>query len=221
MLLQRILLVLVAISVLVTTGCQAILLQHPLIDPKDAKAHPALYGIYCIENDAASKVQQFVHVGTAGKPYPDGMLRFTTVSHPEPQGGKLQVSNMIGFVEPWGNYLLLHIPLLKHEADEAPDFESWKAVWDPTEIDGYYLARLSIQKDRIDIAYMNSTFLQRAIENKSLTGTIGPRTTPPEEPSLRITAHPNELRTFLEKHIEGQFFLTDPNMQLKLRRLKP
>lgn len=218
MLLQRLLMALIAISFLATAGCQSLLLEHPLIAPKDAKVYANLHGMYRVQDPDNPQSQVIVHIGQAGPPFPAGMLRITSLSHMEQQGGILRVSNMMGFVEPLGKYYLLHIPIKKHDREEQPNYESWDSHWDPTEIDGYYLARLTIQDDRIDIAYMNTTFIHKAIENKSLAGTIGPIRTPPEEPALRVTADAKELRAFLETHVEGPFFLNDSKTHLKLMR---
>ena len=202
---------LLALLMLTGSGCGALNIVNPLVDPADAKPLPALHGVYRT-NDCPSNMENFVHVGSAGEKFPAGFLRFIMVSQPKDANTELGSSSFVGFVHQVDESHMLHIPIPKTATDE-PQSNFWEHEWDPAQVASYWIIRLSLQTDGLTMAALNIDFLSAEIKAKRLTGLVTQEETEQEcglvvqgKLTIDVTADSKELNAFFTQHLDGKLF---------------
>lgn len=159
---------------LLSTGCTIPLFEHPLESPHAATIPPQLYGSYK-QVGGPDNVAHHVHVGPAGAEAPAGVFRFVSVSQPLDKTTPLKATRGYGIATRMGDFYVLQIPVYSGTGhgdclplDRALDNETW----DESAILGYFFARVRIAADRIEMSYVNGHFVESAIEDAELCGSV-------------------------------------------------
>ena len=196
---------------LTCTGCTIPTTKNALVTPSDASACPALHGVYR-SADCADNLDHWVHIGPAGDNYPKGFLRIISVFQPRDSHTALDSMSYVGFVEQIGQYQVLHIPL-PGTLNVDSECTTWNRKWDAAQVGGYWVARLLVRPDAIEMADLNREFITDAIAAGKLTGQVAQERVKSGgieygKKTITMTAKSDELRDFFIHHIEGELFNT-------------
>lgn len=194
------------------TGCTVPVAEHPLVDPADASTFPELHGVYRADDDADT-FGQFVHIGSAGDGFPAGFVRIISVYQPKDATHALRSTTYIGFVERIGQAHILHLPGPKSgKLDDQ--HKVWDEKWNPDQLAGYLLVRLTPRDGGVDMSALNVEFIKKQIEEQKLAGRVEVEQSQSDGTevikSITITAETDELRAFFERHIDVELF-DDPH----------
>jgi hypothetical protein len=196
----------------VCSGCTIPELKHPLVKPEDAKTCLQLYGVYR-STDCPDNIVVYEHVGPAGDDFPEGFLRFISVSQPKDYKTPLKSESYIGFVEQIGKDYILQIPVHKQAEKFEQQGTAWGGKWDAEQVAGYIVVRLSIREGVVEMSALNNEFVEESIETKQLAGQVMQEKVKREDGSVEIgektiyiAAETAELRKFFARHIDGGLF---------------
>lgn len=152
------------------TGCTVPLFEHPLESPDAATIPPRLFGVYK-QVDGPDNVAGYLHIGPAGAETPPGVFRFLSISQPLDETTPLKASRGFGIATRVGEYHVLQIPV--HSGANCDDVPSLDYdAWDHSAVAGFIFARLDITDEHIKLSYIDSGFVESAIEDGRLHGTV-------------------------------------------------
>lgn len=200
------------------SGCTIPVFKHSLVDPAEAKVYSELYGAYRGSNSDKSDMF-YEHVGAAGEDFPKGFLRIVQVEYLDGPSKKNNYSILIAFAEKIGSDFILQIPLqIKEEGSRNKWNFNWSGKWDKEKVAGYIFVKLKSKEEGFLMSSLNTDFLKEQIEFKKLSGKVTPIKDDSrwEKFKILVTAEPEELHAFFEKHIDGKLFgKDDPDEILK------
>ena len=208
---------------LFSTGCTIPLFEHPLESPSGATVPPGLFGAYK-QVGGPENVAHYVHVGPAGAEAPAGVFRFVSVSQPLDEATPLKATRGYGIATAVGDFHVLQLPIYSGTGNsDVSQLE--RETWNDSAIIGYVFARAHIEAGRIEMSWIDGHFVEAAIENGNLCGTVdrtvkthtvalpnedgnGANTTIHEDEteSITVTAEPCSLRSFVHANIESGLF---------------
>jgi len=212
-------------------GCTVALFEHPLESPDAAAIPPQLFGVYK-QVDGPDNVKGYLHVGPAGPEAPAGVFRFLSISQPLDATTSLKVCRGFGMVTRVGEFYVLQLAVHsdgdRHEGCLL-DFD----VWDQSAVSGFFLARLRFSKKQVELTYIDSGFIEAAINDGRLPGTVKrsekvhsvPMAGSDDEAAnavfvesrteeILVTADSSTLRKFLLENIDKELF-SDPSLTFK------
>ncbi len=222
------------LAVVACSGCVTTVLKHPLVKPEKARAVKDFYGVFCMKEEDGAR--NYLHIGPAGDEFPRGFFRFVAVQH-DPQGSPVGAdSDFIAFLEPIGDFYVVHIPLVldpdetDSEEQDAADaagkrkntidlakasLDLYSALsddeWKPDKVVAYWLCGLKKTTDGFQVFPINDGFVRQAILDKKIAGTLGRGPAARERHNV-ITADPQATRAFFAKHLPGKL-LAQPSKE--------
>lgn len=198
-----------------SVGCGALTFQNPLVKPSEAKLHRELYGSYRGTDEQGT---HFVHVGSAGKEFPTGVMRAVFISLPNDWWEPIKTDEEVMFcVEKVGEYYVAQMPAgaLKKEEEKGEKI-NWHKEWEAAKTRGY-LVGLRIKKtdDGLELTPIDPGFIEAQLTAKKLPGTVEPKKTKVkflnqehevDVRDLKVSASTEELQKFFKEHIDGKLF---------------
>ena len=220
-------LLLAATTCLIFGGCTIPLFEHPLESPDAATVPHELFGVYK-QIDGPDNVSHYVHVGPAGGETPAGMFRFLSISQPLDGLTPLKATQGFALATRVGEFHIMQIPVFSPiKRDSGPQID--RDSWDGSAVAGYIMMRLRVHANGIEMSYIDSLFMESAVENGSVRGTVERTETThvitvpnddgelvetviPESKTdaITITADPHSLLSFVRKNIEEGLFSQSP-----------
>ena len=251
---NRLLTLFFALLLVTTAGCldlEFLTFSHPSVAPENAKIQSELFGSYVVTDpnsgsdkaldkefeflsaaDASDPKTVFLHIGRAGKGFPEGFLHFVSVNLD--LKGKMSVdSQQTCFASKSGDCYILNLPLEKPKAageqkaaKGGPSFEDDEVFktrateWKPENFQDYWLFLLKPTEAGFALHLLDESFIKSEIAAGRLNGEFMTRQQKKEfeqkrkaakrkgkgfdvEPTpFRVNAKQAELQSFFDKNIE-------------------
>lgn len=224
---RRVALLLFLCLIATSSGCNLVAFQNPLIKPTEAKLHRELYGTYRTEDEHQI---QFLHVGSAGKDFPTGMMRVIGVSLPKEWWQPIEQKNeIICCAEKIGDAYIIQVPVNVLDQIDDKKEVNWHKAWEEAKTSGY-TAHLRIKQttDGLEFAVLDTDFIAQQITEKKLPGSVETKKSKItilgvdsdyETKEIKVTATTEELRKFFTQHIDGKLF-SETETMVKWTRIK-
>ena len=176
------LLVFAGIGITFCCGCSDTEIANPVFSVKDCNRLPDFFGSYRLRETERIDALTFLHVGSAGKGYPKGVLKVVTISHLD---GKLEIETNFAFARKLDGIYWLHIPEFRN--GKLPT----KAWWQD-DVVNYQLYKVKVTETGLAVHYLDDDFVGKELKNKNLNGIF--KTDPIfNSKTARITATTEEL----------------------------
>jgi hypothetical protein len=197
-----------------SAGCNLVTFEHPLVKPTEAKLLRDLYGSYRGEDEHQT---YFLHVGSAGKDFPTGMMRVISVSLPKEWWQPIeQKQEIICCAEKIGDAYIVQLPANVLDKIDEKDEVNWHKAWEEAKTSGF-IAHVRIKQtgDGLEFAFLDSEFIEQQISEKKLPGSVESKNSKVtilgvdseyETKQIKVSATTEALRKFFTQHIDGKLF---------------
>jgi hypothetical protein len=143
----------------ILTGCDDS--KNPLSDPQTSKPDERLVGVWQLPDKGGAT---YYHIGHAGKPLPEGVMRVAFVRH---EKGKIESpGEFLMFPTVLGEKTYLNVTDLKGQRGKRSEEQVLKAG------NSYYLFRYQVDGDKLAVWVTNAAAKKRAIDDGKIKGVI-------------------------------------------------
>ena len=214
------------------SGCTLTTFEHPIESPEEASVPTELFGLYHGVNAKDYAVCTLL-VEPAGEGTPRGVFRYTMEEQPLNNPEKRTSRGFCMATRFDGSYVI-QVPLFDPEGNPADEPKIERDMWGNPKIFRYIFLRVRLDGDEIELALLDSTFVERAIDQGKVQGLVKrsgfvvpnraaqkttdsqPQITPePKVESITVTAESDALRTFIRENIDHGLFSEKDNPRYK------
>lgn len=221
-----------AILSILSSGCTVATFEHPIESPDEANVPTELFGLYHGVN-AKDYALCTLLVEPAGEGTPRGVFRYTMEEQPLNVPEKRTTRGFCMATRFDGSYVI-QVPIFDPEGNPADEPKIERDMWGNPKILQYIFLRVRLDADEIELALLDSTFAERAIDQGKVKGLVkrsvsvvpkrvAPKTTDsqpeitpePKVESITVTAESDALRTFIRENLDQGLFSEKDNPRYK------
>ncbi len=212
------------------SGCTLPTFEHPIESPDEAKVPTELFGLYHGLNAKDLAVCTLL-VEQAGEGTPRGVFRYTmeeqSLNDPEKR-----TSRGFCMATRFDGWYVIQVPIFDPEGNPADEPKIERDMWGNPKLLRYIFLRVRIDADELELALLDSTFVERAIDQGKVKGLVkrpvvpkrvAPKTTDsqleitpePKAKSITVTAESDALRTFIRENLDQGLFSEKDNPRYK------
>jgi len=127
---------------LLLTGCKMVDSQNPLVAPEKAMLDLRLVGAWTAHDSKQPDSIVYVHVGTAGNGFPDGMMRAVWIEH---SAVRFELRQFFFLARTIGDRTYLSIVLPKDE--KTPE------TWNPADVGTWLFAQADVSESKVSLRF--------------------------------------------------------------------
>jgi hypothetical protein len=214
------------------SGCTLTTFEHPIESPEEGSVPTELFGLYHGVNAKDYAVCTLL-VEPAGEGTPRGVFRYTMEEQPLNNPEK-RTSRGFCMATRFGSSYVIQVPIFDPEGNPADEPKIERDMWGNPKIFRYIFLRVRLDGDEMELALLDSTFVERAIDQGKVQGLVKrsgfvvpnraaqrttdsqPEITPePKVESITVTAESDALRTFIRENLDQGLFSEKDNPRYK------
>jgi hypothetical protein len=217
-----------AILSILFSGCTLTTFEHPIESLDEANVPTELFGLYHGVSAKAYAVCTLL-VEPAGEGTPRGLFRYTMEEQPLNVPEK-QTRRGFCMATRFESSYVIQVPIFNPEGNAADKPTIEREMWGNPKILQYIFLRVRLEADEMELALLDSTFVERAIDQGKVQGLVKrsasvvpnrvekkttdsqPEITPePKVESITVTAESDALRTFIRENLDQGLFSAKDN----------